>query len=149
MNRTRKPKKLSTLLANTELQHDALLISKLNILLQTKLKKQSIQGCCVGNFKNGILTIKMASAIWKNRLEFQRSELLTLFRSQIPSITKMKFLVDPTLAKQTQVQKQARVVNHKRAAKMPEDVAQSFLDLAENAEPALKEALLSLAQFKK
>ena len=147
MNRTRKPKAVSFLLQKNELQHDTNLIIKLDSLLQSYLKQHHIQGCRIGNLKNGSLLIETPDATWKIRLQFIRNELLTELRQHIPSLLNLKIKVNPRLKTVTKMStsKPQKVI--KRAAKMSSDVAQSFLALADEADPELQKALRSLAKY--
>ncbi|MCW8994683.1 MAG: DciA family protein [Psychromonas sp.] len=149
MNRTRKPKPVSFLLKESGLQHNTSLITKLDSLLQSFLKQHNIQGCRIGNLQNGSLLIEIPDATWQLRLQFMRNELLTQFRQQVPGLLTIKIKVNPKL-KKTAVKPQKRSQKSiKRASKMPHDVAQSFLALAEDADPALQSALRSLAKYSK
>ncbi|WP_037027204.1 DciA family protein [Psychromonas aquimarina] len=149
MNRTRQPKPVSLLLKKSGLQHDAALITKLDSLLQSFLKQHNIQGCRIGNLQNGSLLIEIPSSTWLMRLQFMRSELLSLLRQQLPALLTIKIKVNPRLSQLQDKQKKKKNRVIKRASKMPNDVAQSFLALAEDADPALKAALHSLAEFSK
>lgn len=149
MTRARQPKSVSSLLQKSRLQHNTSRLTKLNSLLQSYLKQHNIQGCRIGNLQSGSLIIEIASATWLIRLQFIQSELLSLLRKQSPGLRKIEFKVNPAL-KIGRVQfkkKPKRVI--KRATKMPHDVANSFLALAEEAEPGLKKALQSLAKYSK
>ena len=149
MNRTRKPKSVSLLLTKTGLQRNTSSITKLNILLQSYLKQHNIHGCRVGNLQNGRLQLEIPDATWLIRLKFMHSELLTELRKEVPGLLKIKMSVNPELKKvQTTIKKNA-IRPTKRASKMPADIAQSFLALAEEAEPGLQKALRSLAKYSK
>ena len=151
MNRTRKPKPVSLLLKKSRLQHNTSLITKLDSLLQSYLKQHNIPGCRIGSLQNGSLLIEIPDATWQLRLQFLRNELLSLLRQQLPGLLNIKIKVNPILkqtAKRSKNQAQKVKVN-KRASKMPDDVAQSFLALAEDADPELQKALRSLAEYKK
>ena len=147
MNRTRKPKSVSSLLQKSGLQHDTSLISKLDSLLQSCLKQHNIQGCRIGNLKNGCLLIETPNATWQLRLQFMRNELLTLLRQQVPGLLTLKIKVNPRLKEDADKPKNKAKKPIKRASKMSPDVAQSFLALAEDAAPELQKALRSLAKF--
>jgi len=149
MNRTRKPKPVSFLLKKSGLQHNTSLITKLDSLLQSYLKQHHIQGCRIGNLQNGSLLIEIPDATWLIRLQFMRSELLTQLRHQVPGLLNIKIKVNPRLKQATDkpAKRSQKVI--KRASKMPDDVAQSFLALAEDADPALQAALRSLAKYSK
>lgn len=149
MTRTRQPKTVSSLLQKSRLQHNTSLITKLNSLLQSYLKQHNIQGCRIGNLQNGSLIIEIADATWLIRLQFIQSELLSLLRKQSPGLRKIEFKVNPTLKVSSNPLKRKPKKVIKRAAKMSNDVAHSFLALAEEAEPALKKALQSLAKYTK
>lgn len=147
MNRTRKPKAISFLLKKSELQHNTNLISKLDILLQSTLKQHNIQGCRIGNFQNNQLLIEIPDATWQLRLQFIRNELISVLRKEVPGLLNIKIKVNPRL-KQTKNNPKSKVKKTmKRASKMPSDVAQSFLDLANASDPALQKALRSLAEY--
>ncbi|MFT6985606.1 MAG: hypothetical protein ACJAT7_001418 [Psychromonas sp.] len=149
MNRTRQPKPVSSLLKKIGLQHDAALFTKLDSLLQRYLKQHHIQDCRIGNLQNGSLLIEIPDAIWLIRLKFMQSELLTLLRQEVPGLLNIKIKVNPTLKQLTPKDKKSRKKVIKRASKMPNDVAQSFLALAEDADPDLQAALRSLAKYVK
>lgn len=149
MNRTRQPKPVSFLLEKIGLQHDAALLTKLDSLLQRHLKQHHIQNCRVGNLQNGSLLIEIPDAIWMTRLKFMHSELLTLLRQEVPGLLNIKIKVNPALKKRDPTDKKNRKKVIKRASKMSNDVAQSFLALAEDADPALQAALRSLATYVK
>ncbi len=149
MNRTRQPKPVSLLLKKSGLQHDATLITKLDSLLQSYLKQHNIQGCRIGNLQNGSLLIEIPDATWLIRLKFMQSELLTLLRQQVPGLLNIKIKVNPTLKQVTAKPKNSQKKVIKRASKMSNDVAQSFLALADDADPALQAALRSLAKYAK
>lgn len=149
MNRSRKPKPVSLLLKKSGLQHNTCLTSKLNSLLQSYLKQHNIPDCRIGSLQNGSLLIESPDATWLLRLQFMRNELLTLLRQEVPGLLNIKFKVNPRLkqaAKKTENKPQKAI---KRASKMPADVAQSLLALAEDADPALQAALRSLAKYSK
>lgn len=149
MNRTRQPKSVSSLLNKSGLQHDMALLTKLNSLLQRYLKQHNIQGYRIGNLQNGSLLIEIPDATWMMRLQFIRTELLTLLRQQVPALVRINIKVNPALSKTTKKQHLQPKKNIKRAEKMPADVADSLLALAEDAEPELQAALRSLAKYSK
>ena len=149
MNRTRKPKPVSFLLKKSGLQHNTSLITKLDSLLQSYLKQHNIQDCRIGNLQNGSLLIEIPNATWLIRLQFMRNELLTQLRQQVPGLLNIKIKVNPRLKQATDKPKNPPQKVIKRASKMPNDVAQSFLSLAEDADPALQAALRSLAKYSK
>ncbi|MFT7054112.1 MAG: hypothetical protein ACJAU1_001670 [Psychromonas sp.] len=149
MNRTRQPKSVSSLLNKSGLQHDVTLIMALNSLLQRHLKQHNIPGCRIGNLQNGSLLIEIPDATWMMRLQFMRTELLTLLRQRVPSLSRIKIKVNPALSKTSKIQHNSPKKEIKRASKMPADVAESFLALAEDAEPGLQKALRSLAKYAK
>jgi len=149
MNRSRQPTPVSSLLKQNRLQHDTSLITKLNSLLQSYLKQHSIKGCRVGNLENGSLLIEIPNATWLIRLKFMHNELLTLLRQQMPGLLKIKIKVNPALKPPANKLQKRPEKEIKCAAKMSYDVAQSFLALAEDADPALRAALRSLAKYSK
>ena len=149
MNRTRKPKPVSLLLKKSGLQHNTSLITKLDSLLQSCLKQHNIQGCRIGCLQNGSLLIEIPDATWQLRLQFIRNELLTQLRQQVPGLLNIKIKVNPRLKQVAKKSKDKPQKAIKRASKMPNDVAQSFLALAEDADPALQAALRSLAKYSK
>ena len=149
MNRTRKPKSVSLLLKKTGLQRNTSLITKLDSLLQSYLKQHNIHGCRAGNLQNGSLLIEIPDATWRIRLQFMQNDLLTQLRKQTPGLINVKFKVNPKLKHCTDKPKKEKNKVIKRASKMPNDVAQSFLALAENAAPELQKALRSLAKYTK
>lgn len=149
MNRSRQPKPVSSFLKQNRLQHDTSLITKLNSLLQSYLKQHNIEDCRVGNLQNGSLLIEIPNATWLIRLKFMQNELLTLLRQQVPGLLNIKFKVNPTLKPLNYKPRKAPKKEIKRAAKIPHDVALSFLALAEDADPALRAALRSLAKYSK
>jgi len=147
MNRTRTPKSVSFLLKKNRLQENTNLITKLDSLLQSYLKQHNIQNCRIGNLQHGNLLIEIPDATWQVRLQFMRNELLTLLRQEVPGLLKLKFSVNPRLKVMIKKPKQTIRKNIKHASKMPRDVAQSFLSLAEDADPDLQKALRSLAKY--
>ncbi|MGB5446425.1 MAG: DciA family protein [Psychromonas sp.] len=147
MNRTRQPKTISSLLNKSGLQYDMVKITRLNSLLQSYLKQHNIQGYRIGNLQNGSLLIEIPDATWMLRLQFMRTELLTLLRQQIPALMRINIKVNPTLSKTTKKAHHQPKKDIKRAEKMPLDVAESFLALAEDADPELQAALRSLAKY--
>ncbi|WP_094751707.1 DciA family protein [Psychromonas sp. CD1] len=149
MTRICQPKPIFSLLEKNSLQHDASLMTQLNILLQHHLKQHKIDGCRIGKLKNGSLLIEMPSALWQQRLQFIRNELLSALRIQYPALVSIKFRINPTLNIARKTKKRPLHKKIKPAARMPLDVADSFLALAENAEPGLKRALQSLAKYTK
>lgn len=149
MNRTRKPKTVSSLLQKNKLQHDTNLIIKLDSLLQSYLKQHNIHGCRIGNLINGCLLIEIPDATWQIRLQFIKNELLTELRCYIPSLLNIKIKVNPRLKTVEKKNVSKPQKNIKRATKMSVDVAQSFLSLADNADPELQKALRSLAKYSK
>ncbi len=149
MNRSRKPKPVSLLLKKSGLQHNTSLTTKLNSLLQSYLKQHNIPDCRIGSLQNGSLLIESPDATWLLRLQFMRNELLTLLRQEVPGLLNIKFKVNPRLKQAATKPKDKPQTSIKRASKMPNDVAQSFLALAEHADPALQAALRSLAKYSK
>ncbi|MCG6201911.1 DciA family protein [Psychromonas antarctica] len=147
MNRTRKPKPVSFLLKEIGLQHDTALITKVDSLLQSYLKQHNIKDCRIGNLQNGSLLIEIPDATWLIRLKFMQSELLTLSRQLVPGLLNIKIKINPTLKQATAKSEKNTKKVIKRASKMSNDVAQSFLALAENADPGLQAALRSLAKY--
>ena len=117
------------------------------MVLQSYLKQHNINDCRIGNIENGSLILETPTSIWLQRLQFIRSELLTELRQHHPSLTKIKIKVNPELAKVSPSQLKKNTLVKKRAEKMSKDVADSFLALAEDADPKLKKALQSLAKF--
>ena len=81
------------------------------------------------------------------RLQFIQSDLLTELRQHQPSLIKIKIKVNPELAKVSTSQLKKNTLVKKRATRMSKDIADSFLALAEEADPKLKKALQSLAEF--
>lgn len=149
MNRTRQPRAISALLQKNNLQQDAGLITKLNSLLQSYLKQHNIEGCRIGYLQNANLLIEIPSSTWLIRLNFMRSELLTLMRGEVPGLLSIKIKVNPTLTTAKKSANKKPVIPKKHASKMPKDVAQSFLAMADDADPALQAALRSLATYSK
>lgn len=149
MNRSRQPKPVSSLLKQNRLQHDTSLITKLNSLLQSYLKQHNIEDCRVGNLENGSLLIEIPNANWLIRLKFMQNELLTLLRQEMPGLLKIKIKVNPALKPVNHKPQKMPEKDIKRAEKMPDDVAQAFLALAKDADPALRAALRSLAKYSK
>lgn len=143
----KQPKPIATLLKTNNFQRSTSLITKLDMVLQRYLKQHNINGCRVGNVENGSLLIETPTAIWLQRLQFMRSDLLSELRQHHSLLINLKIKVNPELAKLTPAQIKINKPIKKRAQKMSQDVADSFLALAENADPALKKALLSLAKF--
>jgi hypothetical protein len=143
----KQPKPISLLLKKNHYQQSTSLITKLDMVLQSYLKQHNIEGCRIGNIENGTLIIESPSSIWLQRLQFIRSELLSELRHQYPSIVNIKIKVNPQLAKidTTQLKKSSLV--KKRAQPMSKEISDSFLALAENADPKLKKVLQSLAKF--
>lgn len=117
------------------------------MVLQSYLKQHNINDCRIGNIENGSLILETPTSLWLQRLQFIRSELLTELRQHHPSLTKIKIKVNPELAKVSPSQFKKNTLVKKRAEKMSKDVADSFLALADNADPKLKKALQSLAKF--
>lgn len=149
MNRTRKPKTVAQLLKKAELQYDLPLFTKLDSLLQSFLKQHNIKGCRLGNLQNGSLLIEIPNANWMMRLQFMRNDLLSLLRQASPGLLKINIKVNPRLAIDNSTTKKNKKRPKIRATKMSADVADSFLALAEDAEPGLKKALQSLAKYSK
>jgi len=149
MNRTRQPKNVVQLLKKSGLQYDLSLFTKLDSLLQSFLKQHDIKGCRVGKLQNGSLIIEIPNANWLMRLQFMRNELLSLLRQASPGLLKIEIKVNPRLSIDKSKTKKTKNRPEKRATKMSVDVADSFLALAENADPALKKALQSLAKYSK
>ena len=149
MNRSRQPKAMAQLLKKTELQYNQPLFTKLDSLLQSFLKQHKIKGCRLGNLQNGRLLIEIPNANWMVRLQFMRNDLLSLLRQASPGLLKIDIKVNPRLSNtKTSLKKPVNRVK-KRSVKMSADVADSFLELAEDADPELKKALQSLAKFSK
>lgn len=142
----KKPKTIASLLEKTPFQQSTSLITELNTILQRILKSHHIPRCRIGSINGGSLLIESPSAIWLQRLQFIRSELLFEFRQHHPSIINIKVKVNPELAK-VPVKEIKSKRPKKRATKMSSDVAASFLALADNADPKLRKALQSLAKF--
>ncbi|WP_284202966.1 DciA family protein [Psychromonas marina] len=149
MNRSRQPKPMAQLLKKSELQYNQPLFTKLDSLLQSFLKQHNIDGCRLGNLQNGSLLIEIPNATWMVRLQFMRNDLLSLLRQASPGLLKINIKVNPRLSITKNIPKKNKNRVKKRASKMPSDVADSFLAMADDAEPALKKALQSLAQFSK
>lgn len=143
----KQPKPISALLKVTNFQQNALLIKKLDIVLQRYLKRHNISGCRVGNVENGSLLIESPTSLWLQSLQFMRSDILSELRQHHSSIINIKIKVNPLMAKLATAQIKINKPVKKRAQKMSRDVADSFIALAENADPKLKKALLSLATF--
>ncbi len=149
MNRSRQPKPVAQLLKKSGLQYDLPLFTKLDSLLQSFLKQHNIKGCRLGKLQNGSLLIEIPNANWMMRLQFIRNDLLSLLRQASPGLLKIEIKVNPRLSIDKTKTKKTKKRPEKRATRMSSDVAESFLALAEDADPALKKALKSLAQFSK
>jgi hypothetical protein len=149
MNRRRQPKPVAQLLKKSGLQYDLPLFTKLDSLLQSFLKQHNIKGCRVGNLQNGSLLIEIPNANWMMRLQFMRNDLLSLLRQVSPGLLKINIKVNPRLSLNNKLSKKTKDRPKIRAAKMSEDVAESFLALAKDADPKLKKALQSLAEYSK
>ena len=147
MLKTRQPQSISRIMKNNNLQQKSMRISQLNSLLQSILKQHNIIDCRIGNVKNGRLILEVPAAMWKLRIQFMQNEILRILRSKEPSIIQMKIIVNPRLATNTQKIKQINIKSIKKTYLMPKDIAKAFLLLAENADPTLKKALRSLAQY--
>ncbi|WP_369434284.1 DciA family protein [Psychromonas sp. MME1] len=133
MNRTRQPKAISLLLQKSNLKPDTSLITKLNSLLQSYLKQHNIEGCRVAYLQNASLLIEIPTATWLIRLQFMRSELLSVMRQEIPGLLEIKIKVNPNLTTSVTNNTKKRHRPIKRASKMPHDVALSFIAMADNA----------------
>jgi len=149
MNRSRQPKTVAQLLKKSELQYNQPLFTKLDSLLQSFLKQHNIAGCRLGNLQNGSLLLEIPNANWMVRLQFMRNDLLSLLRQASPGLMKINIKVNPRLSEVRTSPKKNKNRVKIRASKIPSDVADSFLALADNADPALKKALQSLAQYTK
>ena len=149
MNRSRQPKPVAQLFKQSKIQSNLPLFTKLDSLLQSFLKQHNIKGCRVGNLQNGSLLIEIPDSNWMMRLQFMRSELLSVLRQASPGLLKINIKVNPRLSVDKVALKKSKVKTKRRAVKMSTDVADSFLALAEDAEPALKKALQSLAKYSK
>ena len=147
MRNDHKPKSVVSIMQRSHLQQEAVQMHQLNILLQKFLKQYQINDCRIGNVKYGYLTLEVKSAAWKMRLQFMKNDILSALRVKAPGLTKIKINVNPYLATIENTNKKAKPVLQKRASLMPKEVADSFLHLAENADPKLKEALTSLAKY--
>lgn len=143
----KQPKPISLLLEKNHYQKSTSLITKLDMVLQRVLKQHNISGCRIGNIENGSLLIESPTSLWLQRLQFIRSELLSELRHHHSSLISIKIKVNPNLAKISPAQLKTNKPVKKRAQKMSKDIADSFLALAENADPKLKKALQSLAKF--
>jgi len=143
----KQPKPITLLLKKNHYQQNTSLITKLDMVLQRYLKQHNISDCRIGNIENGSLVVETPSSIWLQRLQFIRSDLLSELRQHHSSLLNIKIKVNPNLAKLSKPELKKNKLVKKRAKKMSEDVAQSFLALAENADPQLKKALQSLAKF--
>ncbi|WP_022941079.1 DUF721 domain-containing protein [Psychromonas hadalis] len=149
MNRSRQPKPISQLLKKSSSLYDLPLFTKLDSLLQSFLKQHNIKGCRVGNLKNGSLLIEIPNANWMMRLQFMRNDLLSHLRQASPGLLKINIKVNPHLSVNKKNIRTTKTRKKIRASKMPTDVAESFLALAEEADPELKKALQSLAEYSK
>ncbi|MEI6896055.1 MAG: DciA family protein [Psychromonas sp.] len=149
MNRSRQPKTVAQLLKKTELQYNQPQFTKLDSLLQSFLKKNNIAGCRLGNLKNGSLLIEIPDANWMVRLQFMRNDLLSVLREACPGLMKVNIKVNPRLSISKTLPKKNKNRVKQQAKRMSADVADSFLALAEDADPDLKKALQSLAQYSK
>lgn len=147
MFKTHKPKSVVSIMQRSHLQQDAMRISQLNILLQKYLKQYQISDCRIGNVKSGCLTLEVKSAAWKIRLQFMQNDILSALRVKSPGLIKMKVNVNPRFNSAENKTIKKNVPIQKRASLIPKDVANSFLLIAENADPKLKVALTSLAQY--
>ena len=143
----KQPKPISLLLKKNDYQKSTSLVTKLDMVLQSYLKQHNINDCRIGKIQNGSLTIESPTSIWLQRLQFIQSELLTELRQHHPSLIKIKIKVNPELAKVSTSQLKKNTLVKKRATRMSKDIADSFLALAEEADPTLKKALQSLAEF--
>ena len=143
----KQPRPISLLLKNNHYEQSTSLITKLDMVLQSYLKQHNINGCRIGNIKNGSLIIESPTSIWLQRLQFIQSDLLTELRQHNSSLIKIKIKVNPDLAKVSTSQLKKNTPVKKRATRMSKDIADSFLALAEEADPKLKKALQSLAKF--
>ena len=143
----KQPKPISLLLKKNNFQQSTSLISKLDIVLQRLLKQHNISGCRIGNVENGSLLIESPTSLWLQRLQFIRSDILTELRQHHSSLISIKIKVNPELAKVSPTLLKKNKPIKKRAQKMSKDISDSFLALAENADPKLKKALQSLAKF--
>jgi len=149
MNRSRQPKTVAHLLKKSELQYNQPLFTKLDSLLQSFLKQHNITGCRLGNLQNGSLLIEIPNANWMVRLQFMRHDILSLLRQASPGLLKVNIRVNPRLSISHSTPKKNKNRVKIRATKMSADIADSFLALAEDADPDLKKALQSLAQYSK
>ncbi|MDA7746814.1 DciA family protein [Psychromonas sp.] len=143
----KQPKSIALLLNKNHFQQSTSLITKLDIVLQRLLKQHNISGCRIGNVENGILLIESSTSIWLQRLQFIRSEILTELRQHHSSLMNIKIKVNPELAKVTPSKLIKNKPAPKRAQKMSKDIADSFLALAENADPKLKKSTTIVSQI--
>ena len=143
----KQPKPIALLLEKNSYQKSTSLITKLDMVLQRLLKQHNISGCRIGNIENGTLIIESPTSLWLQRLQFIRSDILSELRTHHSSLVSIKVKVNPALAKVAPSQLKTNKPVKKRAQKMSKDIADSFLALAENADPKLKKALQSLAKF--
>ncbi len=149
MNRTRQPKPVAQLLRTSGLQYNLPLFTKLDSLLQSFLKQHNIKGCRLGKLQNGSLLIEIPNANWMMRLQFMRNDLLSLLRQASPGLLKIEIKVNPRLSIDKSKVKKTKQIAKKRASKMSVDVADSFLALAKDVDPAFKKILQSLAKYSK
>jgi len=145
----KQPKPIASLLQKSNYQKNTSMITQLDAVLQAYLQRHQIKGCRIGNIKQGNLIIESPTSLWLQRLQFMQSDLLSELRLHQPSIMKVKIKVNPDLAKISSPQLKKNKLVKKRAEKMSQEIAESFLSLADNADPKLKKALISLAKFSK
>lgn len=152
--RDHRPKAAEDILSEHQafqLHQHAARLAQLNTLVQRVIPELARPHCRVANYRQGILIIECSSATWLTRLNYQRTELLSLLRkANLSSLTTIEFKVNPSFQSLVrdnhydQFKPKKSVISHQSA--------QYLQSIANDAPQALKkrlEAIAALTEFKK
>ncbi|SNC58993.1 DUF721 domain-containing protein [Sodalis endosymbiont of Henestaris halophilus] len=88
------------LVSLSQIKQQAIMLLKLNRMVNALLPAPMRPSCRVANFRHGMLVLETANASWQMRLRYEQPQLLSKLRTQIlPSLSCIDIRINPNLAK--------------------------------------------------
>lgn len=133
-----RPQKLTTIINTTDslrnIQHKAIIISKLNRVVIPLLPVKLRSHCRVANYRQHQLILEVENASWLALLRYEQSALLTLLQQDIlPTLAKIVIYINPAIAIASSFEKQPIIDINKRH-KISKNSALLLHELAEKSD---------------
>jgi hypothetical protein len=137
----------------SNIQQRAYALLKLNRAIKALLPKPLQTQCRVGNYRQGVLVLEVASANWMMLLRYEQPTLLSTLRAQIlPSLASIDIRINPSLTVKMENIAQNSIksspsTHEINSRHLSEQSAAALRELAERSPEKLKKSLERLAKW--